>query len=194
MANKGLVNRQRQSVQTQYDPEASALICGDLIWLRRESDCTKWNTRNASTQPSRCGWQTASGAPEAEIAISLSTRIGIIQAMTSGMRSRALSLGLAALLAAAGYVALLGYNGAGIVFFFGAALAVVFAFRDHALSTFALLVAGVCAFASWATLNGGADSATAIPWVVAGTASAVLAIWLMWRRVQSVRSHPGQPN
>jgi|GEM_PF-4932898 len=103
---------------------------------------------------------------------------------------------LAGLLAVAGYVALLGSNGAGAFFFGGAALSVIVAFADRAMTTFAVLVAIVCGFASWATLKGGANPATAIPWIVVGTASALLAVWLIWRsgRTSDRSSHPHRQN
>jgi len=47
-----------------------------------------------------------------------------------------------------------------------------------------MLASGVCAVATWATLGGGAESWTAIPWIVAGALSAFAAIYLVRRRLR----------
>lgn len=72
----------------------------------------------------------------------------------------------------------------GLFFFAGAAVCVVWAFRRFAGATAAILAAGVCALAAWATLGGGAESWTAIPWIASGIVFAIAAAYLLRRRLR----------
>lgn len=97
---------------------------------------------------------------------------------------KAPALALAAGFVVVGYVFLLSFNGVGVLFFAAGALSIVWAFRRFAGATAAILASGVCAIATWATLGGGAESWTAIPWIVAGVLFVIAAIYLVRRRLR----------
>ena len=100
-------------------------------------------------------------------------------------KSRRAALASAFILVLVGSIALFYFaNPYGLLFFGAGALCIVWAFRRFAGATALMLASGVCAVATWATLGGGAESWTAIPWIVAGALSAFAAIYLVRRRLR----------
>jgi len=100
-------------------------------------------------------------------------------------KSRRAALASAFILIFVGSIALFYFaNPYGLLFFGAGALCIVWAFRRFAGATAVMLASGVCAVATWATLGGGAESWTAIPWIVAGALSAFAAIYLVRRRLR----------
>lgn len=105
--------------------------------------------------------------------------------MTTSKSRRAALASAAVILIFVGSIALF-YSASpyGLLFFGAGALCIVWAFRRFAGATAVMLASGVCAVATWATLGGGAESWTAIPWIVAGALSAFAAIYLVRRRLR----------
>ena len=102
--------------------------------------------------------------------------------MTTTAKRLAAVLTSSACLAVVGITLALSYNGLGGVFILLSIFVLPQAFPGTRLAVLLAILGAMCLFVTWATLNGGASSWTAVPWAVAGVGFAAAAALVVMRR------------